>query len=133
MGAYHVPVQPYLIEPKMNFSKIRSIATFMLILYLTSALFNFLQSFIMADVSNNFSKNLRSKISEKINKLPLSYFDKNSYGDILSRVTNDVDIIGVSMYQSLGSLVGAITLVIGTTIMMFITNYIMAITAILSS
>ena len=87
----------------------------------------------MSDVTNNFSKVLRKKISKKINRLPLSYFDNNSIGDILSRVTNDVDMIGISLYQSLGSLVGAITLFIGTTIMMFITNYIMAITAILSS
>jgi len=122
-----------LIEPKMDFSKIKALATFMLILYLISAVFNFIQSFIMADVSNNFAKSLREKISTKINKLPLSYFDKNSFGDILSRVTNDIDTIGISLYQSLGSLVGAITLFLGTLIMMFITNWILAITAIVSS
>lgn len=121
------------IEPKMNFVKINSIALFLLILYLLSALFNFIQSFIMATVANNFAKDLRSKISIKINKLPLKYFDGHSYGDILSRVTNDVDTIGMSMYQSLGSLVGAITLFIGSIIMMFVTNWLMAITAILSS
>ena len=84
-------------------------------------------------VSNNFAKELRSKISNKLNKLPLSYFDKNSYGDILSRITNDVDTIGTSMSQSLSYLVGAITLFIGSIVMMFVTNYIMAITAIVSS
>ena len=87
----------------------------------------------MATVSNNFAKELRSKISNKLNKLPLSYFDKNSYGDILSRITNDVDTIGTSMSQSLSYLVGAITLFIGSIVMMFVTNYIMAITAIVSS
>ena len=122
-----------LIEPKMNFKKIKSISLFMLILYLTSALFNFIQGFIMSTVSNNFSKYLRSKISVKINKLPLAYFDKTKFGDVLSRVTNDVDTIGMTMHQSFSSLVGAITLFIGTIIMMFVTNYIMAITAILSS
>ncbi len=76
----------------------------------------------MATVANKFAKELREKISKKINKLPLKYFDDHSYGDILSRVTNDVDTIGQSMNQSLGSLVGAITLFIGTIIMMFVTN-----------
>ena len=122
-----------VIKPEMNFEKIKVISSIMLILYLTSATFNFFQSIIMADVTNNFSRELRERISKKINKLPLKYFDNNSFGDILSRVTNDVDMIGISLYQSLGSLVGAITLFIGTTIMMFVTNYIMAITAILSS
>jgi len=129
-----VPESIYnIIKPKMNFEQIKIITSIMLILYISSATFNFIQSFIMADVTNNFSNSLRKKISKKINKLPLSYFDNNSIGDLLSRVTNDIDMIGISLYQSLGSLVGAITLFIGTTIMMFVTNYIMAITAILSS
>lgn len=122
-----------LIKPSMNLKKIKDLCLFLLILYLISALFNFIQSFIMAGVANNFAKKLRTKISKKINKLPLKYFDSHEIGDVLSRVTNDVDTIGMSMYQSLGSLVGAITLFIGSIIMMFYTNYIMAITAILSS
>ena len=87
----------------------------------------------MTDVSNKFAQKLRSNISVKINKLPLRYFDNNLSGDILSRVTNDVDTIAQSMNQSLSSLVSAITLFIGSIIMMFYTNYIMAITAIVSS
>ena len=87
----------------------------------------------MSIVSNKFAKDLRAKITKKINKLPLKYFDKHQTGDILSRVTNDVDTIGQTMNQSLGTLVSAITLFIGTIIMMFITNWIMAITAIVSS
>lgn len=122
-----------LIEPKMDLGGIKKIGVFLLTIYLLSALFNFFESFLMATVANNFAKELRSKISIKINKLPLKYFDSHSYGDILSRVTNDVDTIGMSMYQSLGSLVSAITLFIGSIIMMFITNWIMAITAIVSS
>lgn len=122
-----------LIEPKMNLEKIKNISLILLMLYLASAIFNFFQSFIMASVSNNFAKELREKISIKINKLPLKFFDKNTFGDILSRVTNDVDTINISMYQSLGSLVGAITLFIGTVVMMFVTNWIMAVSAILSS
>lgn len=122
-----------IVEPKMDFDTIHKICLFLLILYLVSALFNFIQSFIMATVANNFAKSLRTKISHKINRLPLKYFDTHSHGDILSRVTNDVDTIGMSMYQSLGSLVGAFTLFVGSIIMMFVTNWIMAVTAILSS
>lgn len=109
------------------------ISLFLLILYLFSAIFNFASGFIMATVTNKFSFFLRSRISQKINKLPLKYFDHHSYGDILSRVTNDVDTINQTMHQSLGTLVGAITLFVGTIIMMFVTNSIMAITAIVAS
>lgn len=122
-----------LIKPSINMDTVKSIVIFLLVIYLLSALFNFLEGFIMATVSNNFAMELRSKISLKINKLALKYFDTHSYGDILSRVTNDVDTIGMSMSQSLGSLVSAITLFIGSIIMMFVTNWILALTAILSS
>lgn len=122
-----------LIKPKLDINAIKGIVTFLLILYLTSALFNFLESFLMAIMSNKFAMELRTKISIKINKLALKYFDAHSNGDILSRVTNDVDTIGVNLSQSLGSLVGAITLFIGCIIMMFVTNWIMAVTAIVSS
>ncbi len=122
-----------LIEPKMNMGKIKNIGLFLLIVYLISAIFNFVQSVIMATVSNNFAQSLRTKILRKINNLPLKYFDKNKFGDILSRVTNDVDTIGMTMNQSFASLVAALTLFLGSVIMMFVTNYIMAITAILSS
>ena len=87
----------------------------------------------MTTVSNNFAKQLRSRISVKINDLPLRYFDKHSKGDILSRVTNDVDTIAQSMNQSLATLVTSITLFIGSLMMMFVTNWIMALTAIFAS
>ena len=87
----------------------------------------------MTNVANKFARKLRSNISNKINKLPLKYFDRHQAGDILSRVTNDVDTIAQSMNQSLSTLVSAITLFVGTVIMMFVTNWIMAITAIVSS
>ena len=122
-----------LIKPKMDMNKIKQISLFLIILYLLSAIFNLLQGIIMATVSNKFAGDLRSKIILKINKLPLSYFDKQRIGDILSRITNDVDTLAMSMNQSLSSLVGAITLFIGSIIMMFITNGIMAIAAIISS
>ncbi len=117
----------------INLELITSIFIFLLTIYILSAVFNYLQGFIMAVVTNRFSKKLRTEISKKINKLPLRYFDNNSYGDILSRVTNDVDTIGQTMNQSIGSLVSAVTLFIGCLIMMFVTNYIMALTAIIAT
>ena len=122
-----------VIKPTMNMDKIYSLGIFLISLYVISALFNLFQGLIMADVSNKFAKSLRSRISNKINKLPLKYFDSRQIGDILSRITNDVDTIAQSMNQSLSTLVGAITLFIGSIIMMFVTNYIMAIAAIVSS
>ncbi|MBR1417056.1 MAG: ABC transporter ATP-binding protein [Bacilli bacterium] len=122
-----------VIKPYMNMDAILKITIFLIILYIISALFSFLESIIMTIVSNKFAYKLRDKISNKINKLPLKYFDKNQIGDTLSRVTNDVDTIAQSMNQSLATLVSSITLFVGTLIMMFITNYIMALTAVLSS
>lgn len=122
-----------VINPKMNIEKIKTITIFLVVLYAISAIFNLFEGLVMSIVSNKFAKDLRAKITKKINKLPLKYFDKHQTGDILSRVTNDVDTIGQTMNQSLGTLVSAITLFIGTIIMMFITNWIMAITAIVSS
>ncbi len=122
-----------IVEPKMDFTAIKNIALFLAIIYIASAIFSFFGHYIMATVSNNFAKDLRSRIITKINKLPLKYFDRNSTGDILSRITNDVDTVAQTMSQSIGSLVGAITLLIGSVIMMFVTNWIMAISAIVSS
>lgn len=122
-----------LIKPKMNLDKIKDITIFLVCLYLISAIFGYFENYLMVIASNNFAKSLRTKISKKINKLPLKYFDKNSYGDILSRVTNDVDTINMSLQNSLGTFVGAVSLFIGCIIMMFVTNYIMSITCILSS
>ena len=121
------------ISPTLNVSKIKSIAIFIFILIILSALFNYIEAIIMTNVSNNFAKKLRSNINNKLNKLPLKYFDKTLHGDILSRFTNDVDTIGGSMNNSLATLVSAITLLLGSLFMMFYTNYIMAITAIVSS
>ena len=122
-----------VIKPQMNLTLIKNVVIFLAILYILSSLFSFVQSIIMATVSNKFAQNLRTRISKKINKLPLKYFDKNETGDILSRVTNDVDTIAQSMNQSLSTLVSSTTLFIGTIIMMFVTNWILAITAILAS
>lgn len=122
-----------VVVPIMDMTKIKKISLFLACLYIISALLSFIESIIMTSVSNNFARKLRGRISVKINKLPLKYFDKNQTGDILSRVTNDVDTIAQSMNQSLSSLVSAITLLLGTILMMFITNWIMALTAISAS
>ncbi len=117
----------------MDLSKIKHIALILACMYIASALFNFIQGIIMTIIANKFAQNLRSRISKKINKLPLRYFDLHPIGDILSRVTNDVDTIAQTMNQSLGTFVSSITLFLGSIIMMFYTNWIMALTAIGSS
>ena len=119
------------IEPKMNMNRIKSIALLLTILYILSALFNYIESYSMTHVSNRFAQNLRGKISSKINKLPLKYFDTHETGDVLSRVTNDVDTISQNLNNSLTTLVTSLTLFVGSIIMMIITNWIMAITAII--
>jgi ATP-binding cassette subfamily B protein len=121
------------IMQAMNMSAVKKIALTLAIMYVLSALFSFIEALAMTDVANKFAKKLRSRISVKINKLPLRYFDKHQSGDVLSRVTNDVDTIAQSMNQSLGTLVSSITLFIGTIFMMFKTNCILALTAIFSS
>ena len=122
-----------VIGPEMNMDKIRDIAILLVCLYIISALFTYIEGLSMIKVANLYAKRLRTSISEKINKLPLKFFDHNLSGDILSRVTNDVDTISQSLNNSLSTLVSAGTLFIGSIIMMFVTNYIMAITAIVSS
>ena len=109
------------------------IAITLVIMYGVGAVLNLLQGVIMADVTQKTSKSLRTDISRKINRLPLSYFDKTSIGDILSRITNDVDSIGQTMNQSMASLVGAITMFFGSLLMMFLTNWIMSVVGILST
>ena len=122
-----------LIDRKIDMNRAKNIALFLAILYIVSALFNYVQSIIMTTTSNNFAKKLRSNISVKMNRLPLKYFDSHETGDVLSRITNDIDTIAQNMNQSLATLVTSITLFLGSILMMFITNWIMAITAIVSS
>ena len=122
-----------IINPKMKMRAIKKIVLTLAIIYILSSIFNFIQGRVMVIVSNRYAKNLRTKISKKINKLPLKYFDSNLSGDILSRITNDVDTIAQSLNQSLATLVSSLTMFLGSIIMMFVTNYILAITAILSS
>lgn len=112
---------------------IRNIAFTLAGFYGMSILLSFVQGFIMATVTQKMSKSMRTDISGKINRLPLRYFDSTSYGDILSRVTNDVDTIGQTLNQSVVNLVSAITLFLGSLFMMFKTNWIMTLAAIIST
>ena len=117
----------------INVDKVKEIGLLLVTFYSLSLIFNYIQGLIMADVTNKFSRNMRSDISIKINKLPLSYFDKTTIGDVLSRITNDVDTVGQTLNSSIGTLVVALTTFIGSIFMMFYTNWILAITAIISS
>lgn len=117
----------------IDLEKVQKIAVFLSILYGLGFVFNYIQGFIMATVTQRLSKSLRSDISEKINRLPLKYFDSTSYGDVLSRVTNDVDTIGQTMNQSVGVLVSEVTLFLGSLFMMLKTNLIMTFSAVIAT
>lgn len=103
----------------IDMARVGAIVVWMIVLYVASALFNFIQSIVMSVISVNISRRMRNDLSDKINRLPLSYFDRQSFGDILSRVTNDVDLIGQTLNQSLSQLVSSFTLIVGIIIMMF--------------
>ena len=107
-----------------------SVAIFVIVLYVCAALLEFGEGLIMTQVSNVFAREMRKRISKKINRLPLRYFDHNQTGDILSRVTNDVDTVSQNLNNSLSTLVSESALMIGVIIMMFITNWTMALVAV---
>lgn len=117
----------------IDLEKVQKIAVFLSVLYGLGFVFNYIQGFIMATVTQRLSKSLRTDISEKINRLPLKYFDSTSYGDVLSRVTNDVDTIGQTMNQSVGVLVSEVTLFLGSLFMMLKTNLIMTFSAVIAT
>lgn len=117
----------------IDLDAVRRIAVVLVIFYAGAAVLGFAQGYIMTTVTQKISKNLRTGISEKINRLPLKYFDQVSYGDVLSRVTNDVDAIGQTMNQSVGTLATAVTMLAGSLVMMFYNSWILALTAIFSS
>ena len=121
-----------LIEPKMDMEAIRNLAIFMGVIYVLSSLFAYIQEYSLTTVSNRFANKLRDSISKKINRLPLKYFDSHETGDVLSRVTNDIDIVSFNLNNSLATLVTAITMFLGSLFMMLITNWIMALVAVAS-
>ncbi len=122
-----------ILNTKMDTNALKERSIVLGIIYLVQALFSYIVGLLMAYIGIGYSKKLRRNISTKINKLPLKYFDTHEIGDVLSRVTNDVDTIGINMSTNINSFVTNITLFLGSIVMMFITNWIMALTAIIAS
>ncbi|RXK87463.1 ABC transporter ATP-binding protein [Filimonas effusa] len=118
-------------RPGIDYGAISEMILLLVGLYLISALFSFIQGRIMAGISEKVSFHLRRDIAEKINRLPLRYFDSRTHGEILSRVTNDVDTISQTLNQSLMQLVSAVTMLIGILVMMFTISWQMTIVALI--
>ncbi|MFR4161831.1 MAG: ABC transporter ATP-binding protein [Paraclostridium sordellii] len=115
----------------IDFNYIGKILGILLGLYVISALFSYVQSFIMSGISQKVSYKLRKEISEKINRMPLSYFDKKTHGEVLSRVTNDIDTLSQNLNQTMTQVITAVTTVIGVLIMMISISWQMTIVALL--
>ena len=126
-------VTDYIQEGLMGADVIKQISDLCFILvaiYISMAVLQYLQHYIMNNVTQNVTRRFRTDISKKINRLPLNYFDTHLHGDVLSRVTNDVDTLGQSMNESIANLLSNVILFIGVLIMMFVTQWIMALTVI---
>jgi len=122
-----------IVEAKMDTDELTKRSIILGVIYLLNSIFAYIEGIIMAFVGIGYARKLRSDISHKINVIPLKYFDSHEAGDVLSRVTNDVDTIGINMSSTITSFVTNITLFLGSIVMMFVTNWTMALTAILSS
>ena len=117
--------------PGIDFDKIARILLGALCLYLVSACFSFIQGFIMTGISNNVTYNLRKDISSKINRIPLKYYESRTHGEILSRITNDVDTLQMSINQSFTQLITSVTMLVGVFVMMLSINVWMTLAALL--
>ena len=115
----------------IDFNYIGKIVISLLVLYIISALFSLVQGFAMSGIAQKVSYNMRKEISEKINRMPLKYFDSKTHGEVLSRVTNDVDTISQTLNQSMSQLITSMTTLIGVLIMMFSINWVMTLAALL--
>ena len=115
----------------MDFDKIGQILMFVMAIYLLSAAFNFFQSWIMSGVSQKMTYNMRKEISEKIHRIPMKYYESNTYGEVLSRVTNDVDTLGMSLNQSITQLITSVTTIIGVLVMMLSISWLMTLIALI--
>ena len=122
-----------LIAPSIDMGKVQQIGFILVTFYALSYLFSAIQGWITAGVTQRVSQQLRGDISRKINRLPMAFYNRTSTGDILSRVTNDVDLISQSLNQSIGNLITSVILLFGSLLMMLITNLWMTLTAILAS
>lgn len=121
------------LSGSIDMETVQRIGLFLAMLYGLSFVFSYIQGFIMATVTQRITKRMRTELAQKVDRIPLKYYDQTSYGNILSRFTNDVDTIGQTLNNSLGSLVSAVATFVGAIIMMFYTDWIMAIAAILST
>jgi ATP-binding cassette subfamily B protein len=121
------------IMTSIDLDAVKNIGITLVVFYVLSSILSLCQGLIMADVTQKVTRRLRKDISEKINNLPMWYYNRTSTGDVLSRVTNDVDTIGQSFNQSIGTLVSAITLLVGSLVMMLVTNLTMTVTAVIAT
>lgn len=121
------------LQGSIDLDKVASIAGLLAILYVCGAIANYVSGFIITTIIQRFAQRLRKAIAVKINRVPLNYFDSHEQGDVLSRVTNDVDLMTQSLNQSLGAIISSIILLIGSIVMMFVTDWHLALTAILSA
>lgn len=122
-----------IIEPGLNLNRVWNIAKVIALIYIVSMIANFVSTILISEIVNNYANKLRDKVSKKMNKLPLNYFDQNKVGDILSRMTNDVDTIAQSLNDSIGSITMSVALLIGSVVMMIYTNIILTVVAIISA
>lgn len=113
----------------IDFGAIEKILLILVCLYLVSALFSFVQGYIMSGISQKISYEMRNQISEKINRMPMKYFDTKTHGEILSRITNDIDTLGMSLNQSLTQLITSVTTMVGILIMMLSISWLMTLAA----
>jgi len=120
------------LQTTIDIERVVRLCVILLIIFAVGSLLNYIQGLIITNVTQRFAQQLRSSVSQKINRLPLKYFDKTTHGDILSRVTNDVDTISSALGQSIGTLTASVTLLVGSLVLMLITNLLMALTAVVS-
>lgn len=118
-------------RPSIDFTPLANTALLLLGLYLLSALFSYIQSWIMTNISQKTTYNLRKALSEKINRMPLKYFDSKTHGDVLSRVANDTDLVSQTLNQSLTQAVTSVTMIVGIIAMMFSINWMMTLVTLL--
>ena len=118
-------------RPEFHFEAIWRVVSLLIGLYILSAIFRYIQTWLMTQVTQTVTFRMRRQLSEKINRLPLSYFDKQTYGEVLSRVTNDVDIISQTLNQSLSQIVSSTVMVLGILAMMFSISWQMSLVALL--
>lgn len=116
----------------IDLERISQIAITLVVIYIIGAIFTYIQTFLMATIIQNFSKKLRKNVSDKIDRLTLRYFDSHSHGDTLSRVTNDLDLVGQSLNQTMPSFIPSVTLLLGTLVMMFYNNVMLTLVALVS-